>query len=50
MRNLGAHEIVVEHPDHRLPLSRQSDENVALVLQAYMARSVDLKKDRPSAM
>jgi UDPglucose--hexose-1-phosphate uridylyltransferase len=46
MRNLGAHEIVVEHPDHRLPLSRQSDENVALVLQAYVARSVDLKKDR----
>jgi UDPglucose--hexose-1-phosphate uridylyltransferase len=46
MRNLGAHEIVVEHPDHRLPLSGQSDENVALVLQAYVARSVDLKKDR----
>jgi UDPglucose--hexose-1-phosphate uridylyltransferase len=46
MRGLGAHEIVVEHPDHRLPLSGQSEENVALVLQAYVARSVDLKKDR----
>src|SRR5262245_9420689 len=46
MRNLGAHEIVVEHPDHELSLSWQSDENVALVLQAYVARSLDLKKDR----
>jgi UDPglucose--hexose-1-phosphate uridylyltransferase len=46
MHNLGAHEIVVEHPDHRLPLSQQSDDHVALVLQAYAARSADLKKDR----
>ena len=46
MRNLGAHEIVVEHPDHDLPLSLQSEENVARVLQAYVARSIDLKKDQ----
>ena len=46
MRNLGAHEIVVEHPDHKLPLSRQSDEHVAQVLRAYVTRIVDLKKDR----
>ena len=45
MRNLGAHEIVVEHREHNLPLSQQSDENVALVLQAYVSRSMDLKKD-----
>ncbi|HVN79295.1 MAG TPA: DUF4931 domain-containing protein [Terriglobia bacterium] len=45
MSNLGAHEIVVEHPDHNLPLSLQSDENVGRVLQAYVARSIDLKKD-----
>jgi len=45
MRNLGAHEIVVETPDHNLPLSRQSDENVAQVLAAYVSRIADLKRD-----
>ncbi len=46
MRNLGAHEIVVEHPDHHLPLSRQPDEHVAQVIRAYVSRVADLKKDR----
>jgi UDPglucose--hexose-1-phosphate uridylyltransferase len=46
MRSLGAHEVVVESPDHHLPLSRQSDENVAQVLRAFVVRTLDLKKDR----
>ena len=46
MRSLGAHELVVEHREHLLPLSRQSDENVAQVIRAYMSRLSDLKKDR----
>lgn len=46
MRNLGAHEMVVESPDHSLPLSRQSDEQLAQVLRAYVSRVADLKKDR----
>jgi len=46
MRSLGAHEIVVEHPDHHLRLSQQTEENVAQVLRAYRARVEDLKKDR----
>jgi len=46
MRNLGAHEIVVEHPDHHLPLSQQSDDNVAQVLRAFVTRLSDLQKDR----
>lgn len=46
MRSLGAHEVVVEHPDHQVPLSHHSDENVAQVLRAYLSRIVDLKKDR----
>ncbi|HEX5484238.1 MAG TPA: DUF4931 domain-containing protein, partial [Terriglobia bacterium] len=46
MRNLGAHEIVVETPDHHQPLSQQSDENVAQVLRAYASRIADLKRDR----
>jgi UDPglucose--hexose-1-phosphate uridylyltransferase len=46
MRSLGAHEVVVEGPDHLVSLSEQSDENFAHVLRAYVARIVDLKKDR----
>ena len=46
MRNLGAHEIVIEHPNHQLQLSQQSDENLAQVIRAYVARIGDLKKDR----
>ncbi len=46
MRSLGAHEIVVEHPDHHTPLVQQSDDNVAQVLRAYISRIGDLKKDR----
>jgi len=46
MRSLGAHEVVVENPRHDLELSRLSDENVAQVLRAYLARVDDLKKDR----
>ena len=45
MRNLGAHEIVIETPNHQLIPSRQSDENVAQVLRAYVSRIADLKKD-----
>jgi UDPglucose--hexose-1-phosphate uridylyltransferase len=46
MRSLGAHEIVIESPDHNQPLARQTDENIAQVLRAYVARITDLKKDR----
>ena len=46
MRNLGAHEIVIEHPNHSLQLSRQADQEVAQVLRAFVARVADLKKDR----
>jgi UDPglucose--hexose-1-phosphate uridylyltransferase len=46
MRNLGAHEVVIENPDHPLRLSHLSDQNVAQVLRAFVSRIVDLKKDR----
>jgi UDPglucose--hexose-1-phosphate uridylyltransferase len=46
MRALGAHEVVVENPDHNLALSQQSDENVAQVIRAFVSRIGDLKKDR----
>jgi UDPglucose--hexose-1-phosphate uridylyltransferase len=46
MRSLGAHEIIVESPDHEASISSQSDENVAQVLRAAVSRIADLKKDR----
>lgn len=46
MRNLGAHEIVVEHRDHHIALVDQADEGLAQVLHAYVSRMADLKKDR----
>ncbi len=46
MRNLGAHEVVVENRDHRLQLSSQTDEGIAQVLRAYVSRIADLKRDR----
>jgi UDPglucose--hexose-1-phosphate uridylyltransferase len=46
MRNLGAHEIVVETANHKLLLSQQSADNIAQVLRAYVWRISDLKKDR----
>ena len=45
MRSLGAHEILVESPQHEASLVEQSDENVAQVLRAAVSRIVDLKKD-----
>ncbi len=45
MRPVGAHEIVVESPDHAMQLARQSDESIERVLAAYAARISDLKRD-----
>lgn len=45
MHPVGAHEIVVETPDHTRPLSALPDEDVERVLQAYTLRIADLKRD-----
>ncbi len=45
MRAVGAHEIIVETPDHARALSQLSDVEIELVLQAYGVRIADLKKD-----
>ena len=45
MNAVGAHEILVETPDHNRPLSHLSDEEIGRVLQAYCARIADLKRD-----
>jgi len=45
MAPIGAHEIIVESPDHERRLSDLSDEEIGRVLEAYAARIVDLKRD-----
>ena len=45
MRPVGAHEIVVETPDHTRTLAQMSDEEIERVLHAYALRIVDLKRD-----
>jgi len=45
MRPIGAHEIVVETPDHNKRLSQLSDEEIERVLWVWASRIADLKKD-----
>lgn len=46
MRAVGAHEIIIESPEHDQALSSMSDDQIDLVLQAYASRIIDLKRDR----
>jgi UDPglucose--hexose-1-phosphate uridylyltransferase len=45
MRPVGAHEIIIESPDHNLTLARMSDDQIARVIEAYTLRIQDLKRD-----
>src|SRR5438477_222585 len=45
MGSMGAHEIVVETPDHNKRLSQLSDEEIDRVLSVWVTRIADLKKD-----
>ncbi len=45
MAPTGAHEIVVETPDHARSLAQMSDEEIERVLDAYAQRITDLKRD-----
>ena len=45
MNGVGAHEVVIETPDHEATLATLSADAVADVLLAYRERVVDLKKD-----
>jgi UDPglucose--hexose-1-phosphate uridylyltransferase len=46
MNGVGAHEIIVETPDHNLSLAMLPDRSVEQVLWAYRDRVVDLKNDK----
>jgi UDPglucose--hexose-1-phosphate uridylyltransferase len=45
MQAIGAHEIIVETPDHARQLAQLSDEEIEQVLEAFSARILDLKRD-----
>ncbi len=45
MNPVGAHEIIVETPDHNLPMAHMPDEQVERILQAFVLRIADLKQD-----
>jgi UDPglucose--hexose-1-phosphate uridylyltransferase len=45
MRPVGAHEIIVESPNHGVDLSSMTDDQIAVVLDAYVQRITDLKRD-----
>ena len=46
MGGLGAHEVIIETPDHELTLSTLPISGVKNVLHAYKERLIDLKKDQ----
>jgi len=45
MRTVGAHEIIIENPDHNRPLWVASDEEVERVMLTWARRIEDLKRD-----
>jgi UDPglucose--hexose-1-phosphate uridylyltransferase len=45
MNGIGAHEVIIESPDHNLDLAGLSDAQVEEVLWSYHDRVCDLKKD-----
>lgn len=46
MNGVGAHEVIVETPNHELAMADLDDEALARVVWAYRERIADLKKDR----
>jgi UDPglucose--hexose-1-phosphate uridylyltransferase len=46
MNGIGAHEVIIETPDHRSTLAMLPDQAVESVLHAYRDRVLDLKNDR----
>lgn len=45
MAGVGAHEVLIETPEHALPLSRQSQEQVQALFLAAKERMIDLSRD-----
>ena len=46
MNGIGAHEVIIETPDHMMTLATMPVERIEQALWAFRDRIVDLKKDR----
>ncbi len=46
MNGIGAHEVVIETPEHMMTMARMSDKQIEDVFWAFRDRFLDLKKDR----
>lgn len=46
MNGIGAHEVIIDCPQHETNISRLTENNIREVLWVYRDRLVDLKKDR----
>jgi UDPglucose--hexose-1-phosphate uridylyltransferase len=46
MNGIGAHEVIIENPDHAKQLADLADHEMELVIWAYRERSVDLRGDK----
>ncbi|KPK40173.1 MAG: galactose-1-phosphate uridylyltransferase [Omnitrophica WOR_2 bacterium SM23_29] len=46
MNGIGAHEVIVENPDHNKELCDATDLDVERVIWAYRNRSLDLRRDK----
>jgi UDPglucose--hexose-1-phosphate uridylyltransferase len=46
MNGIGAHEVVVEHPEHGKTLATMTEGEIERILWAFRERILDLKKDR----
>jgi UDPglucose--hexose-1-phosphate uridylyltransferase len=45
MAGVGAHEVIIESPQHHVSMAELSDHNIQEILWVYRDRLVDLKKD-----
>jgi len=46
MNGIGAHEVIIESPEHEVEMGEASVEQIHLVLVAYRARMIDLSRDK----
>jgi len=45
MNGVGAHEVIIESPDHHMNLCDARPEHIELILRTYIARVKDLRRD-----
>ena len=45
MNGIGAHEVIIEHPDHQRSMADLTAEEIAEVLKAFRTRMLDLRND-----